>query len=367
MAKVDNLMTFNFGPQHPGAHPFNVQVTVDGDIIVKAKCQIGYVHRGLAKQAEARTFLQNLPIMERSCFIDDVNHQLGYVLAVERLAGVEVPERAEYLRVITAEMSRINSLISWWGGFVSETGVNSAFMWSWRDREYFLDFFTELAGYRVSVSYLTIGGVRWDWNDKLTKMTYDILDYMKERIKMYEKFAMKNKILARRTKGVGVVSRDMALKYAFTGPNLRASGIQGDVRLLDPYGIYDRFKFSPKVYTSGDSMARTQIRLDDILTSIEIIEQALPELPEGPYKTKVPLKLKIKQSGEAYGRVELARGAMDYYIKANEGDIRPYRLKIRGPSFSHFNAVEELLVGHKVADIPVVIGSLDVCPADLDR
>ncbi len=366
MTEKEELIQFHYGPQHPGSHPFSLLLSVDGDIISDVKVQIGYVHRGLAKQAEYRTFMQSLPLMERSCFIDPINHLWGYVTAVEKLTDTKVPERAEYLRVVSAEISRMNSLISWWGGFVSEAGVSTAFMWSWADREKFLDIFGHLAGSRVSATYLTIGGVRWDWNTKLEKMTYSVLDYMEKRIAKYKKFIMKNKLFKKRTIGVGVVTKKQALDWAFTGPNLRASGIFADARINDPYGIYDRFKFKPKVYTEGDSFARTMVRLDDILTSIEIIKQALPEIPEGDYKVRLKRKLRAK-AGEAYGRVELSRGTMDYYIKTEEKALTPYRLKIRGPSFSHFYAGAKLLVGAHVADIPMIISSLDVCPADLDR
>ena len=171
----DSLVSFNFGPQHPGVHPYSLRLTVDGDRITKVKGQIGYVHRGLAKQAEYRTFNQSLPIMERSCFLDSVNHQFGYVMAVEQLGNIEIPERGEYLRVISAELGRMNSLLTWFGMFASETGVSTAFMLAWQDREHFLDVFGNLAGSRVSVTYLTVGGVRYDWNDKLTKMTYDLI------------------------------------------------------------------------------------------------------------------------------------------------------------------------------------------------
>ena len=362
----EGLIKFNYGPQHPGTHPYSLLLTLDGDIIVDVQAQIGYVHRGLAKQAEVRTFLQSLPIMERSCFLDSVNHQFGYVMAVEQLTGVEVPERAEYIRVISAELTRMNSLISWFGGYASEAGVSTAFMLAWQDREKFLDLFTALTGSRVSLTYLTIGGVRWDWNDELTKMTYELIDYMEDRLKIHKKFVMENNIFKKRTKGVGIVDKEMALKYAFTGPNLRATGVQADLRLIEPYSVYDRFKFTPKVMTDGDAWARTMIRLHDVETSIEILKQALPELPEGDYKTKIPRRLKAK-AGEAIGRVELARGVMGYYIKTTENATMPYRLKIRGPSFAHFSSIEPGLYGHHMADVPIAKGSFDVCPADLDR
>ena len=360
------LIKFNYGPQHPGVHPYSLLLTLDGDMIVDVKPQIGYVHRGLAKQAEARTFLQALPIMERSCFLDAVSHLFGYVMAVEDLTDVVVPERAEYLRVITHELSRMNSNISWFGGFSAEAGQSTAFMLAWQDRERFLDLFGHLTGSRVSSLYLTIGGVRWDWNDELTKMTYDLIDYMEERMKMHLNFVLKNNIYRQRSVGVGKVDKETALRYAFTGPNLRAVGIQGDLRLLEPYSIYDRFKFTPQLRTEGDVWARSYLRLKDIETSIEILKQALPDIPEGPYKAKVPRRLKAKK-GEAIGRVELSRGIMGYYIKTEEGATKPYRLKIRGPSFAHFSSVREMLIGHRMADVPVAKGSFDVCPADLDR
>lgn len=364
--EADSVISFNYGPQHPGVHPYSLRLTLDGDMIVKVVSQMGYVHRGLAKQAENRTYIQSLPIMERSCFLDSVNHQFGYVLAVEQLAGIEIPERADYLRVIAAELGRMNSLITYFGMFAAEAGQSTAFMLSWQDREHFLDLFGNLAGSRVSVTYLTPGGVRYDWNDKLTKQTWDLLDIIEERLKIYKNFILKNNIFKQRTKGVGVVTPEQALKYSFTGPNLRASGIQGDLRVIEPYSIYDRFKFTPQVRTDGDVWGRTMLRLQDVETSMEIVKQALPEVPEGEFKAKVSRRLKTK-AGEAIGRVELARGTMDYYIRSEEGAQKPYRLKIRGPSFAHFHAVEEMLIGNHMADVPIIKGSLDVCPADLDR
>ena len=178
---------------------------------------------------------------------------------------------------------------------------------------------------------------------------------------------MKNEIFKKRTKGVGIVSKEKALEYAFTGPNLRASGLQGDIRILEPYSVYDRFKFTPKVMTDGDVWTRTMIRLHDIETSMEIIKQALPEIPEGDYKAKVPRRLRIPEARETYARVELSRGVMGYYIRAEEKAMQPYRLKIRGPSFAHFSIIEEALNGYHMADVPIIKGSMDVCPADLDR
>ncbi len=354
-----------YGPQHPGTHPFSILLKLDGDIIIDAEPKIGYVHRAIEKLAEYRDFYQNIPIMERACFLEDLIHEHGYMIAAEKLLGVEIPERAEYLRVITAELSRIISLLMWFSMFGGETGLSTTFMWGFTDREKLLDIMTEITGARVAFAYFLPGGVRWDFPEGIEDKLRKYLDYQEEQLDVYKGLLMDNSIFIDRTKGVGVADPDTLIKLGASGPVLRASGFKYDLRVDAPYGVYDHFKIDTPVLHNGDSYDRTMIRLMDIKTSIDIVRQALDQLPSGDVRVKVRSKKKAAP-GAVYSRVESARGILGYYIISN-GTNKPYRIKIRGPSFSHMYVFPHLIRGLHLADVPMVLGTLDVCPADLDR
>ncbi|MGQ4834579.1 MAG: NADH-quinone oxidoreductase subunit D [Candidatus Asgardarchaeia archaeon] len=353
----------NYGPQHPGTHPFRLLLTIDGDTVIDAEPHIGYVHRGIEKLCEYRTYIMNIPVINRACFMEGSFHEHAYAMAVEQIFNIEIPERAKYLRVLAAELSRIHSLLSWFGGYVSELGFSTMYFWPWADREYVLDLFEELTGARISTTYILPGGVRWDIPDGFEKRVEKVLRYLERRLELYEKVVFKNEIFKARTVGVGILKPSDVIKYGVTGPMARASGVKMDLRLDDPYSVYDEFEFDYNILEDGDCYARTKIRLMDIKQSIDIIRQIFPKLPDGPVVKKLPVKAPV---GEGYARVESARGIHGYYV-VSDGGKNPYRVKIRGASFNNMSAISVIAKNVKLADIPAVLGSIDVCPADLDR
>jgi len=354
----------HYGPQHPGTHPFRILLTVDGDVVVTAEPHIGYVHRGIEKLCEYRSYIMNIPVINRACFMEGSFHEHAYAMAVEQIYGVEIPQRAKYLRVLAGELSRIHSLLSWFGGYVSELGFSTMYFWPWADREYILDLFEELTGARISTTYILPGGVRWDLPDGFEKRVEKVMKYLEGRLALYDKVVFKNEIFKARTKDVGVLKPSDVLKYGVTGPMARASGVKMDLRIDAPYSIYDEIEMDYNLLDGGDCYDRTKIRLMDIQQSIDIIRQVLKKLPG---KEKVMKKLPIKAPvGEGYARIESARGIHAYYVVSN-GDRNPYRVKIRGASFNNMSVLPLIAKNVKMADIPAILGSIDVCPADLDR
>jgi len=336
---------------------------VDGDIVLNTEADVGYTHRGLEKIAEYRNFIQYVPVIERACDFDASNFALGYVRAVEALMGIEVPERAKYLRVIAAELSRIMShlyaqaLLSMTGGFETMT------VWSANDRELILDLLERLSGARVTHTYIIPGGVRADIPKGFKEKAYDVLNYLERRIWDYYKMLFQNKTFQDRTMGVGVLSKQDAIELGITGPNLRASGVDFDVRRDDPYEAYDKLDFEVVVEKEGDSYARALVRFYEIAQSIKIIKQALKDLPEGPIRCKTPPML---PRGETYTRIESGRGELGVYI-VGSGTNKPYRLKISAPSFRNLAGLVYLCRDIPMGDIPVIYYSLDILLLDVDR
>jgi NADH-quinone oxidoreductase subunit D len=357
-----------FGPAHPGSGNFGVKLKISGEIVVSARADPGYLHRGFEKLMEYRIPIQNSVLSDRICVLEALNWNLIHAEAVEELMGIEPPERSRYIRVIMAELSRIQSHIIWFGAFSIGTGFDTGFKLAFGYRDYILDLFEMITGGRVyPAGYICPGGVRRDFPDGAARRIADVLDRLGKMVKLEE---IEHPMLQTRTKGVGILKLEEAIKLGATGPILRASGLKADVRKDEPYEVYDRFDFEIPTREEGDAYARYLVGVEEIKQSMKIIRQALSQLPEGDFIAsgfkKVKLATKIPE-GDIYVRNEVARGEAGMYM-VGDGSDKPYRIKIRGPSFLHMIPVlEHLLVGSQIADIPAIYWSLNICPADLDR
>jgi len=357
-----------FGPAHPGSGNFGVKLKVDGEKVVSARADPGYLHRGFEKLMEYRTPIQNAVLSDRLCILEPLNWNLIHAEAVDELMGIEIPERAKYIRVIMAELSRIQSHIIWYGVFSKGTGFDTGFKMAFGYRDYILDIFELITGGRVyPAGYICPGGVRRDFPNNAKERILQVLDKMKMMIKLEE---LENPAMNARAKDVGVLKIPDAIRLGATGPVLRGSGMDIDVRKEEPYEIYDRLDFEVPVRKEGDANARYWIGIEEMKQSIKIIKQALKnmsdgEIVESTFK-KPKLSVKIPE-GEVYVRNEIARGEAAIYMVGN-GTCYPYRVKVRGPDFLHMIPVlEYLLKGAQIADVPAIYWSLNICPADMDR
>lgn len=357
-----------FGPAHPGSGNFSVKLKVDGERIISARADPGYLHRGFEKLMEYRLPIQNAVLSDRICIFEALNWNLIHAEAVDELMGIEIPERAKYIRVIMAELSRIQSHIIWYGAFSIGTGFDTGFKMAFGYRDYILDLFEMITGGRVyPTGYICPGGVRRDIPEGSEEKILGVLNKIDEMVKLE---MMGNPALLSRVKDIGILKLSDAIRLGATGPVLRASGMKSDVRKNDPYEVYDRFDFEVPVSNEGDAYARYMIGIEEIKQSISIIKQALKELPDGDFVAKEfkkpKLNIKIPE-GEVYVRNEISRGEAGMYM-VSDGGTTPYRVKIRGPSFLHMIPVLEFLLrGSQIADVPAIYWSLNICPADLDR
>ena len=367
-AAEDRGYDLYFGPAHPGSGNFGVKLKIAGEVVTSARADPGYLHRGFEKLMEYRLPIQNSVLSDRICVLEALNWNLVHAEAVEELMEIEPPERAKYIRVIMAELSRIQSHIIWFGAFSIGTGFDTGFKLAFGYRDYILDLFELITGGRVyPAGYICPGGVRRDFPDGATQRIVHVLDQIGRMVRIEE---MENPALLARTKGVGVLKLQDAIKLGATGPVLRASGLKTDVRKDDTYEVYDRFDFEVPTREEGDAYARYLVGIEEIRQSVKIIKQALQQLPEGeviaPKFKRIKLSTKIPE-GDVYVRNEVARGEAGMYMVGDGGD-KPYRVKIRGPSFLHMIPVlEHVLIGAQIADVPAIYWSLNVCPADLDR
>jgi NADH-quinone oxidoreductase subunit D len=357
----------NIGPQHPSTHGvFRIRATVDGEKVVDAEMVMGYLHRSMEKLAEERTYTQNIPFTDRTDYLASMSNNLGYCLAVEKLAGIDVPERGQAIRVIMSELQRLASHCMAVGAFANDTGAwQTPTMWAFREREKILDIFEMTSGARLTCNYMRIGGVAFDlpkgFEDAVRKVLRDIPKFLDET----EGLLSANEIFLLRTKRVGVLTPEMAANSSLAGPMLRGSGIAWDIRKADPYCGYEKYDFEIPIGYNGDSHDRFIVRLEEMRQSVKIVEQAMAALPGGPHSTQVPLALR-PPAGEAYARVEGPRGELGYYIVSDEGPS-PYRFHIRPPSFINLSALKEMTVGGTVADAIVVLGSIDIVVGEVDR
>ena len=359
------IVTLIIGPQHPALHePERFVFKVDGEVVVDVDIRIGYAHRGIEEATERRTYVQNIYLCERVCGICNVAHSLCYCLTVEELLGLEVPKRAQFLRVAAAELNRLHSHMLLLGVAAEEMGFSTLFMYIWRDREAVMDMMELLSGNRVISSFNRIGGVSRDVSPSLAEKIRSRLPELRKRIEHYiEVFETDPTVLAR-TKDVGRLPRREAIELCATGPTLRASGVRFDVRSDDPYVAYEELStFEPVVRKECDDWARYMLRLQECLISIDLIDEALERLPGGPVKVRAPRRVK---PGEAICTVEAPRGELLYYIRSN-GTDKPERVKIRTPTLSNLAPLRKMLMGVYVADIPVTLASIDPCFSCTDR
>lgn len=357
----------NMGPQHPSTHGvFRMILTLSGETIVDAEIVMGYLHRGVEKQCEEGTFVHNITATDRLDYLSAMTNNLAFSMATEALVGIEVPERAWYIRTIVCELQRIASHAVAIGTFGADTGTfYTPLSYAFRDREMILDLFNMICGARMTLSYIRPGGVALDLPEEFVPACRYFLDVMPRKIDEYETLLTQNEIFQARTVGVGILPAEKAIDYAVSGPTLRASGVPYDVRRAAPYGIYDRFEFDVPTATGADSFSRYLIRVREMRESVKIVRQALDQLPPGPHQTKLSRNFRAPE-GEAFSRIEAPKGELGFYL-VGDGSIAPYRCKIRAPSFINLGPLHEMLLGWKVADAVVILGSLDIVLGEVDR
>ena len=362
-----DLLTLNMGPQHPSTHGvFRMILTLDGETIVSCRPVMGYLHRSVEKLAESRTYLQNVIFTDRLDYLAPMTTNLPYAMATERLANIEVPERAEYVRVIMCELQRFASHCVAVGTFASDTGAFfTPMMYTFQAREQILDIYDLACGARMTVSYIRYGGVARDLTDEAIAKMGKFIGEMDRATDEVEAMLTTNEIFKARTQGIGVLPADMALGYSITGPMLRASGIGYDVRRAEPYSVYDRFSFDIPTRSGGDCYDRYMVRIAEMRQTKRILEQAIKELPAGPVVGKVP-KVFRPPKGYSYARTEGPKGEIGFYVES-DGKVEPYRFHIRAPSFINLGVLSQLVVGHKVADAVVILGSIDIVMGEVDR
>ena len=359
--------TLNIGPQHPSTHGvFRIKATVDGEKVVEAEMVMGYLHRSIEKLAEERTYTQNIPFTDRTDYLSSMSNNLGYCLAVEKLAGIEVPERGQVIRVLMAELQRLASHCMAVGALANDAGAwQTPVMWTFREREKILDIFEMTSGARITCNYMRIGGVAFDLPPEFLPAVREILETFPAFLDQIEDILSGNEIFVVRTQGVGVLTPETATNASLSGPMLRGSGIAWDIRKADPYSGYEKYDFKIPIGYNGDAYDRFIVRLAEMRESLKIVEQALEALPEGQHSTQVPLALRPPK-GEAYARVESPRGELGYYVVSDETSS-PHRFHIRPPSFINLSSLREMTVGGTVADAIVTLGSIDIVVGEIDR
>lgn len=363
------LLEVSMGPQHPSTHGvFRMDVALDGETVVKLKPIFGYLHRNHEKIAENETYLGSMPYTDRLDYFCSLTNNWAYALAVEQLAGIEVPERAQYIRVITAELTRLLNHTCLIGFLMQDMGASGTpLMYAFREREKILDLFESLTGARMMCNYMRFGGCRVDLPAGWLEQTRAVVAAYPRFLDEFESLLSSNEIIMARTQGVGVLSSELAVSAGITGPVLRASGVNYDLRKVDRYGIYDRFSFRIPLGDHGDVYDRYMIRLLEMRESVKILEQALGAIPGGPFtdpKTKV--RNFRPKPGEAYGRIEAPKGELGFYL-ISDGTPNPYRYRVRPPSLINLTVLEDMCLGHNIADVVIILGSIDIVMGEVDR
>ncbi|MDR1159838.1 MAG: NADH-quinone oxidoreductase subunit D [Syntrophomonadaceae bacterium] len=358
----------NVGPQHPSTHGgAHLQTVLDGEIIVDTVVKLGYVHRSVEKIAESKTFTQFIPYTARLDYLSGCLPPLAYTQAVEKLLNISPTERSEYIRVIMAEFSRISSHLLCIGSLALDLGATTACIYCVRDREQIMDMFEMVGGQRLLLSFLRVGGVSHDLPENFYPAARRFIKELPKMIDEYHAIITGNEILQKRLKGVGRLSAEDALAYGVTGPNLRASGFDYDIRRDDPYGIYDRFKFEVPIDSGGDAWARYLVRVEELIQSARIIEQALDSLPEGDICAKTPRLLKAPENQDIYHHIESSKGELGFYIVGAAGKDKPHRLHVRAPSFINLQVLPMMCKGAKFQDLITNIATLDPVLGEADR
>jgi len=357
-------MWINMGPQHPMTHGlWTLKVKVDGETIVDAVPEIGYLHRGVEKIAEDRTYDQFIPLADRLCYAASMSWEHLYCMTVEKLMDLKCPDRAEYLRVISLEMQRIASHLMWLGALAPDVGNLTMFLFPLRERELILDLFQKLTGARMTYNYCRIGGVANDMPANFERDLLKALDWIDRKIIDYEGMFDESKVFLMRMQDVGKISATDAMNLGMTGPNIRASGAAIDIRKLDHYSVYDQLDWEIMTENGCDCYARYRVRINEMRESANIIRDALKKMPPGEIRIKAP---KRPEKGTAFCRSDDPRGEAAFYI-VSDGGLKPYRTRIKSPMFVNISASPKLLIGYKIADIPAIMGSIDICIGDTDR
>jgi len=366
-AAMGERYVLNMGPQHPSMHGvLRLRLELLGEEIQEAEAIIGYAHRAHEKMAENRIWPMFLPNTSRVDYLSGMIYNLAYCQAIEKMLELEVPERAEYIRVIASELNRISSHLLWLGTYVMDIGGLTPFLYAWDDREQILNILERITGSRLTYSYGRFGGLTMDVDDVFVKQTEAFLERMKGRLVEYDKLVRQNVIFIQRSEGVGVIDAETCRRYGVTGPSLRAAGVAYDVRKDEPYGIYDRFDFEVPTATAGDSLARYDVRIREMEQSLRIIAQGLKDLPDGPIMPDKPKKKFKPPEGPTYFAVEAARGHFGMYLVSDGGET-PFKIKLRTPSFSNLSAMPEVLRRTMVADTIAIVGSIDIVLPEIDR
>jgi NADH-quinone oxidoreductase subunit D len=362
-------LLLNVGPQHPSTHGvFRMVLSVDGEVVKDVIPYIGYLHRGAEKLCETMDFRQGIGFMDRTEYLAAFNAELSYVMAVESLAELEVPERAQWIRMILCELNRLSSHFMFMGAFGIDVGVFATpFIYAWKEREEIIDLFEEVAGDRMMYAYFRPGGLAWDVPVNFKERVRQVLESTKVGIRDFDGLLTKNEIFLARTQGVGVISAEEAIDWGMSGPSIRASGVPIDVRKDEPYLFYDQVDFNVPTRTEGDVFARYACRLDEMWESVKIIEQCLEKMPDyGPIMPERMPRMLRTPPGEVYLRTEAPRGEYGVYM-VSKGGNRPYRMKVRSACLSNLQALKDMSVGQYVADAIIVLGSIDIVLSEVDR
>ena len=389
---LNTKMILNMGPQHPATHGvLRLVLQLNGEIIEKAKLDIGYLHRGIEKVAENKTYQEFMPYTDRTDYLAPYSNNVGFCLAVEKVAEVEVPERAHYIRMIGAELSRISAHLLWLGTLVQDAGAVSFFLWTFREREKLYDIFDRIGGHRFTISHARIGGVANDLTDEATAMIKEFVNTFPKELRDFHKLLDRNRLFYDRNEGVGILKTEDALDVGATGPTLRGTGYAYDMRIISPYARYNEVEFEVPTRLEGDNLARFYVRMEEMHESIRIIRQCLEKLPKGPIradnaKKAYPSKDEVYYSmegmihdfmmtdtgvcppegNESYHAIEGPKGELGYFIQS-DGTGHPWRMGIRSPSFANLQVLENILDGEMVADTVVMIGGVDPVMGDSDK
>lgn len=361
-----NELVLNMGPQHPSTHGvLRVILKLDGEKVLGTECVIGYLHRGVEKIGEHRTYTQFAPYVDRMDYVAAVSNGLGYCQAVETLINVEAPPRAQYIRTILTELQRIASHQVWLGTHALDIGAMTPLFYTFRDREEILKVFEKYCGARLTTHAFRIGGCQYETYDGFEKEVKKLCDFMEPKFGEYEELLTTNRIWLERTKGIGILNGEDCKALGVTGPVLRASGVKWDLRKAQPYAAYAKMDFEIPTGENGDTFDRYMVRIKELHQSLRIIRQAVDSIPEGPIMAKVPKVLK-PPVGEIYHSIEAPKGELGYFI-VSDGSLQPYRMRIRPPSFINLQALDKMVRGMLVADVVAVIGTLDIVLGEVDR
>lgn len=359
-------MVLNVGPQHPATHGvLHLLITINGETIQKIEPHLGYIHRSIEKMCESLTYRQFIYSTSRMDYLSSHINNHGCALCVEKGLEVEIPPRAQYIRVLMDELTRIASHCLWWGATAMDVGALTPFFLAFRDREMITDIMEETCGARLTMNYMVPGGVMFDIHPDFQRKVKEFIAHFKTKVNEYDELVTGNIIFQNRMKGIGILNPQDAISYGCTGATARGSGVSCDIRKLYPYELYNQLQFEEILNEGCDSFARYLVRIDEMRQSIRIIEQLIENIPEGEYQAKTKAVLKLPK-GEYYQRVETARGELGVYI-VSEGGTTPYRIKFRSPGYSNLSALDHITRGHKIGDLVAIMGTLDLVIPDIDR